>query len=175
MDRTTTLKGWGINLKEKQKQYAEFVEQGLIEETVDFKSKVIAQSILGCDSFVDRIRRQMVSITEGINDRRETGRNEKIISSLTFEALLNAVTEEYHIESSLLLTPNYRHEARQVLIYMAGNYCRGRYSLSELCCMLGPISLGGMSGGIYNFRKKRLRKKEVVKRIKSIKEKLNVK
>ena len=39
------------------------------------------------------------------------------------------------------------------------------FRLSEICGMLGPISLGGISGAVYNFRKKKLRNKEIASRL----------
>ena len=153
--RNITLKGWGKSLLDKQKNYSKFIESGIIENVKEnLKSAIVAQSILGCDSFVDEIRRNMIVTKYNKNQRRENGSNEKINASVTFDSLLDIVSIEYNIEKKLLLKLHFRHESRQVLIYMASAYCRGRYSLTELCSMLGPISLGGLSGACYNFKKK---------------------
>ena len=112
LNNKLALSGWCTSLKNKQKHYSEFVEQGLLGDTDSLKSEVIAQSILGSDSFVDSVRRKIISEKNSINSKREIGYNEKVIVSLRFETLLSAVSEEYSIGSDFLITPYFRHESR---------------------------------------------------------------
>jgi hypothetical protein len=70
------------------------------------------------------------------------------------EALISAVTGSYGVKQDHILLRNSRdNESRQVLMYLACRFCRGRYSLTEIADRLN-VSLGGLTRSRYNMRKR---------------------
>ncbi len=54
-------------LRDRQQEYAEYVEQGLTEELWEPAALAIAQTVIGSDSFPDRIRRATTSVAEKVS------------------------------------------------------------------------------------------------------------
>jgi len=155
--RQEAFRNWGRTLKDKQQQYGAFVEQGLTGELWDPESAAAAQCLIGSDSFVDRVRRGLTELSENVNVRRESVQSRALHSWCTLEQLTGLVAEAYACSPEDLLRPHSKgNEGRQVLLYLASVYCRGRYSLSELGERLGPVSISGL-GSARQIMKRRLR------------------
>ena len=126
-----------------------------MREIDDPMKSSIAAGILGTDSFIDKIRRALTDISENLNLRRELGAKAKLLSSADIETVADAVCKSYKVEKNCILTKNSRNnEARQVLLYLACKFCRGRYSLSELGSRLGALTVGAMTRSRYNVSAK---------------------
>ena len=144
--RDDILRHWGGTLKEQQSRYARYVEQGLTGALWDPWEAAAAQAIIGSDSFVDRIRRGLTELAENVNIRGESRQRRKLQAWCSLSEVKTAVAEEYACCVRELMRRHSRgNEARQVLLYMAATYCRGRYTLSELGLELGPITVGALS------------------------------
>lgn len=169
LDKSLLLKKWGKTQNEKMKNYSRFVEEGLVREIDNPMELTAAQAVLGSEEFIDKIRRGLSDISENLNIRRELGTKAKLISSIDVKKVINAVCRHYKVETDYVLMKNSRNnEARQVLLYLACKYCRGRYSLSELGKILGHLTVGALTRSRYNMAVKIKDNKKLKSRIKKI-------
>jgi len=146
LKREDILRGLGRTLKERQGAYAQFVEQGLTKGIWDPWEAAVAQTIIGSDSFVDRIRRALIDLAEDVNIRSESGQHRTLQAWRSLAEVKEAVATAYGCREEVLLRRRSRNnEARQVLLYLAGIYCRGRQTLSELGLQLGPVTVAALS------------------------------
>ena len=133
-------------MKERQAGYARYVEQGLTEGMWDPWEAGAAQTVIGSDRFVDRIRRGLTDLVENVNIRSESHQQRTLQAWCSLDEVRAAVAAAYGCEGQDLLRRHSRgNEARQVLLYLAATHCRGRYTLSELGQQLGPITVGALS------------------------------
>jgi REP-associated tyrosine transposase len=152
LSSSLTLKRWGKTRKEQMKNYSKYVEKGLTREIADPMESAVAQTILGSESFVDKIRRSLTDISENINLRRELGDKAKLFGSLDVTAVIDAVCRFYKVDRNYILTKNSRNnEARQVLLYLSCKFCRGKYSLSKLGEHLGALTVGSLTSSRYKM------------------------
>jgi len=90
---------------------------------------IVAQSVLGSDSFIDKIRRKYIM---GIN-KTECPQANKLSSFMDLDILINQVTTYYKIDRDTIFAKFQKNnESRQMVFLLAKKYCRGRYSLKEL-------------------------------------------
>lgn len=163
------LKSWGETVAEQRKKYAEYVESGLLCEIDDPLKLSVAQSILGSEKFIDKIRRSLSDLSENLNIRRELGAETQFLSSMNINKVIDAVSQFYNVEKEYILTKNSRNnEPRQVLLYLSCKYCRGKYSLSELGSKLGPLTVGAITRSRYNMAGKIRNDKKLESKIKKI-------
>jgi len=118
------------------------------------------------EPFVDRMRRGLVRIADNLNLRRELGGHAKLAASVPLEKVVLAVSKSYDTTTSGILRKHSRNnEARQVLLYLACKYCRGRNSMSELGEKLGPVTVGALSCSRFNMAKRISKDKSLGKRV----------
>ena len=145
LDKGHTLRHRGGTVGEQRKEYARYVEQGLTENLTDPFEAAAAQAVLGSDRFVDRIRKAFTDQQENRQLRRELGQERRLHDWASLEAVVNVVGGAYGCSEERLQQRHSRNnEARQVLLYLAGTCCRGRYPLSELAERCG-ITTGGLT------------------------------
>ena len=80
-------------------------------------------------------RRPITICFDAIEKRcnREKVQVHKLIRWVNIDDLIDKVSTYYEVGSGRLLQRLSRNnEGRQVLLYMAGKYCRGRYTLGEI-------------------------------------------
>ena len=147
LDRQAVLRGFaGDHVRDRQHEYAQFVEQGLTAELWDPAEVAVAQTIIGSDSFADRLRRAATSVSEKVSIRRECGRQMKLQRWCMLRHVVLAVADAYDVAPRQLLTRWSRNNvARQTLLYLAMNHCRARYTITNLAHRLGRISVSGLS------------------------------
>ena len=150
LDRDAVLGPWGTRLGEQRKAYAEHVEEGLLRDIANPLDAAAAQLVLGSEPFVDRIRRSLGDLSLKAKLRREQPQAAALAAWVPLDDLIQRVAEAYGAERQALLRRHSRgNEARQVLLYLATIYCRGRHSLTELAGSLGPLSIGGLTRARY--------------------------
>ncbi len=149
LDRNAVLgKCRGGTLAGRRETYARYVELGLTRELNmwDPLQEAAAQTIIGSESFVDRMRRAVSDIAEKIAVRRECGRQVQLRSWCQLRSVVHAVAEEFGVPPVALLAKwSNGNDARQVLLYLAAVHCRGRYTLTSLGNRLGRISVSGLA------------------------------
>jgi REP element-mobilizing transposase RayT len=155
LDRQSLLRPWGRTVRQQQRAYAEYVEEGLVRDIPDPLKAAAARAILGTEPFVDRIRRVLVGAAEKLDSRRELPQAAALGAWTSLDDLVETVAAVYKTEPGLLLRRHSRgNEARQVLLYLACRHCRGREPLRELASRLGPISVGGLTHARYVMAKR---------------------
>ena len=138
------------SLKEKQKDYAEYVEEGLLKDIEDPMKHTVAQSVLGSDSFIDIIRRKYVIA----KDKAECPQAKKLSSFMKLDSLAEEVAAYYHVDKEKLFAKFQKNnEPRQMLLLLSRKYCRGRYPLIELAAKL-RLSIHALGANAYKFQNK---------------------
>ena len=135
-------------LAEKRATYARYVELGLTRrlDMQDPTQEAAAQTIIGSDGFVDRMRRTMLDVADRVEIRRECGRQVQLRSWCLLRSVVHAVADEFRVRPVDLLEKwSNGNDARQVLLYLAAIHCRGRYTLTSLGKRLGKISVSGLA------------------------------
>ena len=147
LDRKAVLEGFaGARVRERQQSYAEFVEQGLTAGVWEPAQAAVAQTIIGNDDFVDRIRRTVATMSERAEVRRECGEQAELRSWCSLRDVLLATAAACGVEPrSLVVRWSRANEPRQLLLYLAMERCRGRYTATDLARRLGGISVSGLA------------------------------
>ena len=147
LDRSAVLRGFGgERLRDRQQEYARYVEQGLTEELWDPAAVAVAQTVIGSDSFADRLRRATTSVVEKASVRRECGQLVELRGSCKLRDVVLCVANAYGVEPRRLLVRwSKKNVPRQVLLHLAMTHCRGRYTVTELARRLGKISVSGLA------------------------------
>ena len=164
---------WSGTMKEKQKRYAAFVEEGLLKELDDFKQHVKVQTILGSDSFTEMLRRKYLDLEAGI---KECPQGKQLSSFSELAVIAEKIAKFYDVKKeSLFIRCQKRNEARQALIHYSEIYCRGKYPLTELAEMLN-LSMGGYASCRSAIKSRLSKDKRLNLQFKKLKSKLgNVK
>ena len=166
LERTFLLDRYPGNLQARQSVYAKYVEEGLRKDIDDPMKSVVASTILGTEPFVDRMRRGLVRLADNLNLRGELGGHARLAAWIPLDKVVLAVSKSYGSTASDILRKHSRNnEARQVLLYLACKYCRGRNSMSELGEQLGHITIGALSCGRFNMAKRISKDKSLGKRV----------
>jgi REP element-mobilizing transposase RayT len=77
LEPSLILDKWDGTLKEQRLKYSRYVEEGLMRDICDPMESAVARTVLGSDTFVDKIRRALKDISENLNLRRELGEKAK--------------------------------------------------------------------------------------------------
>ena len=139
------------SLKEKQRDYAEYVEEGLLQDIKHPMKNIALQSILGSDSFIDKIRRKYNSDTD--KKDADCPQAKKLSSFMELKTLVKEVAAYYRVDREVLFAKfRKNNEPRQMLLFLSKKYCRGRYPLVELANTLG-LTVNSFSSNTYKFQK----------------------
>ena len=118
----------------------------MLEDNWDPGEAAAAQTVIGSDSFVDKIRRGWAGLSEKASVLRESGNKKALASWVELESVITAVEDEYGCaRENLLRRWSRSNEPRQVLLYLAVKYCRGQNTLTGLAEELVPISISGLT------------------------------
>lgn len=172
LKRNEVLKRWGKTIVDQQLNYAEYVEKGLLHEIDNPMSTMPINSVLGSDNFIEKMRKYLTDVTDNLNIRRELGEYCQMSSSYDFNTVSDAVSQSYKMSLEKLLKKNTRNnDARQVLIYLASRYCRGKYSLTQLAEFFN-LTVGGFCRNRYIIKDKMQKNNEFSRIIESIEKSL---
>ncbi|NLF39807.1 hypothetical protein GX586_10200 [bacterium] len=132
------LAAFGGESAECRRNYARFIKEGLLKETDPFEN-VVAQSILGSDDFVDRIRQLMRPGARYDNSARHA---RSVITAHDLREVLLAVGAEFGVQevefAKQLPAPQHR-SARRVALWAASRYSSGLMSLEEIGRRMGGV------------------------------------
>jgi len=169
IDRDAVLGEWGGSLTAQRRGYAAYVEEGLTREIANPLDAAAAQAVLGTEPFVDKIRRRLTDLSQDAGARREQPQAAALRAWVPLGTLIQLVAEAYRTDRRTLLRPHTRdNEARQVLLYLACIYCRGRSSLTDIGEQLGPISVGGLTHARYITKARMARNAALRRRVSRI-------
>ncbi len=146
-----TLSRWGSGWQQQQNGYAKFVEEGLIKDVKDPAEEAKAQSILGHDRFVDRLRR--ILRQRGKIDR-ESERARRQLTAESVETVVKRVAQAYRVspeEVKKTRMGQRGNEARQVAMWLARERCAALATVRDI-----GKALGGVSGSAVVVAHRRL-------------------
>ncbi len=123
----------GVNLSEMQNNYSVYVKGGLLKKIENPVEVVAARIILGSEGFVDNLRCGLTTVSEKINIKRKHIQENQLRSWLNLDDLILVVGRAFNTGSKQILQRHNREsDGRQVAMYLAAIYCRGRCSLTEI-------------------------------------------
>jgi len=146
-----TLRRFGTDVREQERGYATFVEEGLLREINDPAEEAKAQSILGRDRFVDRVRRLVQNRRLG---DRECATTQRQLLSERLARVVDRVARAYGVATQELMrrTMGARgNEARQVAMWLARERCGGAVTTREI-----GQEMGGVSGSAIGAAHRRI-------------------
>jgi hypothetical protein len=165
----TTLSGFGRNRTEQRMAYAQFVEEGLLRDIEDPFDDVTDRTLLGSETFLERLRRMFV---ERASDSGEEGDNlEPKVTPLPLEVVLDAVARAYNVDRNHLLKRRRGHsEPRRAAIWLACKWCGAKLTLREIGSAFGSVSSSGIYRARNRFRRQMDNDKSLRLRIEAMEE-----
>lgn len=160
------LEQFGDNIDEQRLNYSNFIKKGLTDKIENPFKHVIAQSILGDKTFVNNVRKKV--LINKLKDK-ETKNNAKMINSIELGKIIDVVSSYFKIEKEKIINQPIRHtgcEARQILLFLAVEYCIGKISKRKI-----GVKLGDISGAAVDMAHKRIINRKT--KDKKLSEKLN--
>jgi REP element-mobilizing transposase RayT len=137
--RKDTLGRFGDTVREQQQAYAAYVEAGLTEDITDPAEEAKAQSILGRDRFVDRMRRLVCGREQRDVDAAHQRRqllSERIERAVARVARVFGVAPE---DLKRTVRGPRGNEARRVALWYAWERCAGALSARDIGKALGGV------------------------------------
>ena len=156
-----TLARWGTGRREQQRAYARFVEEGLIKDITDPAEEARAQSILGRDRFVDRIRRILRS---RVSSDRESERTRRQLLAERIEKVVAHVALAYGVSTTELTCRTMGpcgNEARRVAMWLARERCGSTTTVREIGKALGGVSGAAVAHAHSRVARKAMRDKRL--------------
>lgn len=143
LDVDPVLTPWGQDRRTQMKTYRRYVEAGLAEDVANPFDGVVAQTILGRESFVDRIRREYLLTRPA--DRREETSLVRLQQSFSLRRVAEVVGRVCGVCPEDVLRRRGPHRlARRLLMYCACHYGRCHSSLTALAKVLS-VSVSGLT------------------------------
>jgi putative transposase len=156
-----TLTRWGNSLREQHAGYARFVEEGLIENITDPAEEAKAQSILGRDRFMDRIRR--ILRRRGRGDGESEPARQRLLAE-SIETVVERVAKTYQMKPDELKRANMGqrdNEARQVALWLTREKCRAVATVREIGKAMGGVSGSAVSMACRRTSRRMMRNKRL--------------
>jgi REP element-mobilizing transposase RayT len=142
-DPAQLLSDWGASRRVQMRRYGQYVEEGLLRELDNPLARLDGQTVLGTETFLDRIRRTYVLTRDA--DKREQPAFARARQSIPFDAVARCVGRQCGVQpDSLLILRGSDRRARQLLIYGVCRYSRAGESLTALARRFG-ISLSALT------------------------------
>ena len=139
------LESWGPRRSDQMAAYRRFVEEGLLRNINDPSATLEAWSILGSDSFIDRIKRTYLLKREA--DAREEPELVHLQSSLSVGDVVSVTARVCGVsDESILRRRQGCRLPRRIGMYCVCRYCRHQRSLTELAREFG-VSVSGLTRG----------------------------
>ncbi len=125
--------------------YSHYVEEGLLLDIDDPSAALQAWSILGSDSFIDRIKRTYLLKRDA--DAREEPELVHLQSSLTVAEVVSVAGKVCGVSSEAILQRRRGCRLpRRIGMFCVCRYCRHQRSLTELAGEFG-VSVSGLTRG----------------------------
>ncbi len=143
MDCQPILSCWGKGKREKIENYAAYVGEGTRKRLESPFDDIVEQSILGSESFVDRIKREYL-----LRRSSNSGEEPALVhfqQSYSLDEVIDHVAEFYAVErESILRRKSANRDARRLAMYCAYIYCRHDSSLTDLARWFS-VTVGGLT------------------------------
>ena len=120
------------NREKQQQAYTDYVKEGLrkkLDNPFDFLKK---QTILGDDSFAEKIKRKYI-LNLNLSSSKEQPVLAKMQSNFSFDEIAKKVAESFQLNKDEILKKRSKHRtAKRFLAYCAVKYCKSQLSLSSI-------------------------------------------
>ena len=131
LERSPILSCWGKKRREQMKNYATYVEEGLLKNLENPFDDVVEQSIIGSDRFVDWVKREYLLTRLG--EKKDEPALIHLQQSFSFEDVIDHVSKYFEVDQAAVLTRKSGHRnARRLAMYCVCAYCRNNHNLSEM-------------------------------------------
>jgi REP element-mobilizing transposase RayT len=161
-----TLEQFGKTRKAQHTNYGKYVEEGLLSKIDDPFEYVLAQSILGSESFINKISRDLKR--EGVRDKQAKGAK-STITAVDLSKILEIVTRIYKIPTEEIRKRKRDCEARQVALWLAGKHCMGKMTLVEIGREMGGITNSAVLRSVKHIEERIATDRKLRKRLNKIK------
>ncbi len=170
LDAKASLCRWGKTKPEQCRNYREYVEEGLGIKVESPFEEVVAQSILGDEQFVNQVTRS--ELLDRDIDGREEPALRKLQTGLLPDDILHAVAEEFKVDIRKIIQRRDNHRlARRIAIFCVSEFCRSRFSQTELATYFG-LKLSGFGTAGRKVEQALIETPELRDKADSIKQKL---
>jgi len=145
LDRSFVLSSWGKTSDEKVRNYRKYVEEGLLSDNSEELSPNEIHSIIGSDSFRDRIvRKYFKRGLEGIDGREQPELAR--INSFSVDDVIRSVCKYFNLKNpnSVVLRKGADWNARKISMYLAVRCCKKTNSLARIASYFG-VGINGIS------------------------------
>ena len=143
MDVGPVLETWGTSPEQRMKNYRRYVEQGLTVELPNPFLSVREQSILGSDSFVDRVRRRHLLSRTPSGDGEQPAL-EHLVHCLDPFEVVNEVAALYGVSSAELRRRRSScRDGRRLAMCLTAIHCRRAHSLTHLASLFS-VTVGAL-------------------------------
>lgn len=164
LDRRFVLSSWGKAATEKMHNYQKYVEQGIKTNNADDIPSTLSGSIIGSESFRDKIVSKYLNHDVTDIDSREQPVL-ATINTCSVDDILDAVMDYYKLDDieKVTVRRGCHPEARKMAMFLAGKHCRRKTSLTSLAERFGvKISGLNMSGDKFKSSLKKNRSLQII-------------
>ena len=165
LNRAFILSSWGKNAKEKISYYRKYVEEGLLSDNSNELSPNDISSIIGSDSFEDKIIRRYLKKSLTDIDSAEQRALAKI-NSFTVEEIIEAVHKYFKLncDEAITIRRGADKDARKLAMFMAVKHCKKIKSLAEIASHF-YIGFFGLSSSTKKYKEKIISNKKLKKQV----------
>ena len=163
------LNGFGSGRRRQIQAYRLYVEEGLLREIEDPAAAMQARSLLGSDTFIERVKREFL-LKSSLRSRPEQRELARFHGGFALPAVVEAVAGVYGVGAAGLYRRGCRaREARQLAMLAASRHCRGETSLAEIARAFG-LSPSGLAQAAARMEEKLAKNTSATRRYQAVKE-----
>jgi putative transposase len=169
LDPSFVLSSWGKNREEKIENYRKYVDKGLLLNNYEELSADDLCSIIGSESFRDKItRKYLIRDTNSIDEREQPALAR--LNTLSVDDIILAVGKYFSLKNpdQIVVRKGADRNARKIAMYLSVKYCKRISSLSKIASYFG-VGINGVSSNTVKCEEKSLNDKLFKKQIKEMK------
>ena len=151
LNRNFILSGWGWDAEEKMIQYRKYVEEGLLTDNSNKIEPSKIHSIIGSDSFKDKIiKKYLIRDLADIDEREQPVL--LVINTFAVKDIIKCIAEYYNLDDFEKITNRKacNKNARKLAILLSAKYCRKTNSLTTIAKHF-ELKLTGFNSTRYRF------------------------
>lgn len=119
------LSSWGNNKEDKIRNYREYTDEGLLSDNREDLSADKLRSIIGSESFRDKItRKYLIRNTVDIDEREQPTLAK--LNTFSVDDIIRAVGNHFSLKSldQIVIRKGADRNARKITMYLAVKYCK---------------------------------------------------
>ncbi len=150
LNRSFVLSGWGKSAAEKVENYRDYVEEGLLTDNLEKIKPCKINSIIGSDSFKDKIiKKYLIKDLSDIDEREQPTLSK--INAFSIEDIVDVVSTYFNLDAEQITNRKGRNShARNLAMVLSGKFCRKNSTVSVLAKRFG-LKISGFNTARYKF------------------------